>query len=211
METIAAAIGEGFQAGIGVLRSESPGHSPFRILIATLISLRTRDEVTIPASRRLFALGDTPADIAALAPRVIEEQIFPAGFYRTKAQRILQICTQLLEKHQGNVPHTREELLALPGVGRKTANLVLGEGFGIPAICVDIHVHRIANRCGWVTTDTPEQTEGELERTLPEKYWIPVNQLLVGFGQQVCTPGKPRCSQCPLAGWCPRVGVTGSR
>lgn len=184
---------------------------PFRLLVACIISLRTKDAVTSQASARLFACAATPQSIAELGEEEIARLIFPAGFYRTKARQIRAIAATLLEQQGANVPPDRDALLALPGVGRKTANLVLGLGFGIPAICVDTHVHRISNRLGLVATRTPEQTELALERVLPRGEWIDINDLLVTFGQQVCHPTSPRCSTCSLASRCPRVGVTRSR
>ena len=184
---------------------------PFRLLVACVISLRTKDAVTAAASARLFAAAATPRALAALPEGRIAELIFPAGFYRTKARQIREIARRVAVEHGGRVPAGREALLGLPGVGRKTANLVLGLGFGIPAICVDTHVHRISNRLGLVRTRTPEQTEHALEAALPERFWIDINDLLVTFGQQVCHPTSPRCSSCPLAARCPRIGVTRSR
>ena len=184
---------------------------PFRLLVACVISLRTKDEVTATASARLFAVAATPAALAALSERAIGRLIFPAGFYNTKARQIRAIASLIVAGHGGRVPADREALLAFPGVGRKTANLVLGLGFGIPAICVDTHVHRISNRLGLVATRTPEQTEHALEQVLPPRLWIDINDLLVTFGQHVCHPTSPRCSTCPLASRCPRLGVTRSR
>lgn len=185
--------------------------TPFRVLISTMISLRTKDEVTFAASERLFDAADTPGAMVALSPERIEELIYPAGFYRTKARNILEVSRAILDDHGGEVPATIEALTAFPGVGRKTANLVLGLGFGIASICVDTHVHRIANRCGWVTTRTPDETEGELASILPRRYWIEINELLVVYGQQTCTPTSPRCSSCTIAWQCARVGVERSR
>ncbi len=180
---------------------------PFRLLIACVISLRTKDAVTATASARLFARAATPAEVAAIARQEIAQLIYPAGFYNIKARQIQSIARRLVTDHGGSVPQKRDELLALPGVGRKTANLVLGLGFGVPAICVDTHVHRISNRLGIVATRTPEETERALERTLPRRHWIPINDLLVTFGQHVCQPTSPRCSTCPLGARCPRRGV----
>jgi len=185
--------------------------SPFRVLISTMISLRTRDEVTHAASARLFAEADTPRAVGALPVERVEELIYPAGFYRTKARNILEVCRILVEQTDGKVPPDIERLTALPGVGRKTANLVLGLGFGTPAICVDTHVHRISNRCGWVATRTPDETEAELASILPRKHWIEINELLVAYGQDVCTPASPRCSSCAITDRCRRVGVERSR
>lgn len=184
---------------------------PFRLLVACVISLRTKDAVTAQASARLFAVADTPAALAALTQEEIAHLLFPAGFYRVKARQLGALARRLLEDHDGRVPLRREELLALPGVGRKTANLVLGLGFGVPAICVDTHVHRIANRLGLVTTTTPAATERALETSVPQHLWIDLNDLLVTFGQRICHPTSPRCSTCPVATRCPRRGVTRSR
>jgi endonuclease-3 len=184
---------------------------PFRLLIACIISLRTKDEVTAGASARLFARADTPRAITRLQERTIARLIFPSGFYNVKARQIRTIARRLLADHEGRVPADRQALLSLPGVGRKTANLVLGLGFGLPAICVDTHVHRISNRLALVRTRTPEETEAALERVLPRRHWIAINDLLVTFGQSVCHPTSPRCSSCPLAARCPRRGVTRHR
>jgi len=184
---------------------------PFRLLVACVISLRTKDAVTAAASARLFAVASTPEAVARLAPARIARLIFPAGFYNTKAKQIRAIAQRVARLHGGRVPADLDALLAFPGVGRKTANLVLGLGFGIPAICVDTHVHRISNRLGLVRTATPEETERALQRVLPERHWIEINDLLVTFGQQVCQPVSPWCSRCPLARKCPRIGVTTHR
>ncbi|HQT94566.1 MAG TPA: endonuclease III [Thermoanaerobaculaceae bacterium] len=184
---------------------------PFRLLVACVISLRTKDAVTAAASARLFAVAATPRAVAALPETRVAKLIFPAGFYNTKARQIREIARRIVAEHGGYVPGDRDALLAFPGVGRKTANLVLGLGFGIPAICVDTHVHRVSNRLGLVRTKTPEQTEYALEEVLPQRYWIEINDLLVTFGQQICQPVSPWCSRCPLAARCPRVGVTHSR
>ncbi|MCJ7442578.1 MAG: endonuclease III [Thermoanaerobaculaceae bacterium] len=180
---------------------------PFRLLVACVISLRTKDEVTAQASARLFAVAATPEALARLPQSRIAKLIFPAGFYNTKAKQIREISRRIARDHGGRVPADRETLLALPGVGRKTANLVLGLGFGIPAICVDTHVHRISNRLGLVRTQNPEETEHALEKVLPRRLWIEINDLLVTFGQNVCQPVSPWCSACPLAERCPRIGV----
>ena len=184
---------------------------PFRLLVACVISLRTKDAVTAQASARLFSVAQTAQAVAALPEARIAKLIFPAGFYNTKARQIRAIARRVADEHGGAVPADREALLAFSGVGRKTANLVLGLGFGVPAICVDTHVHRISNRLGLVRTRTPEQTEYALEKVLPQRYWIDINDLLVTFGQQICHPTSPRCSSCPLAERCPRIGVTRSR
>jgi len=185
--------------------------SPFRLLVACVISLRTKDEVTAEASRRLFEIAHTPDRLADLEVDRIARAIYPAGFYNTKAGQLREIGRIIRDCHDGNVPANEDALLALPGVGRKTANLVLGLGFGIPAICVDTHVHRISNRLGMVATTTPEQTERSLNQVLPQNLWIPINDLLVTFGQNCCHPTSPRCSRCPLDDLCPKIGVTRSR
>jgi len=190
---------------VGIVAHES--RDPFQVLISCLISLRTKDEVTGEASARLFRLARTPRTMVGLPAVAIARAIYPAGFYRTKARTIREICRTLLARHGGQVPATMEELLALKGVGRKTANLVLTIGFGMPGICVDTHVHRISNRLGIVDTNTPEQTESALRQVLPRRYWIPYNDLLVTFGQNVCKPISPLCSACPVHADCPQLGV----
>lgn len=186
-------------------------NDPFRVLIATLISLRTKDEVTLAASQRLFALAGDPHAMACLSEQAIQEAIYPAGFYKTKAKNIRLISLRLIEQYGGRVPDTQHELLALPGVGIKTANLTLNLGYQIDAICVDCHVHQIANRLGWVHTKTPEQTELALQEVMPRRFWIPLNELLVRYGQLICTPVSPFCSKCPQAQRCPKIGVGRSR
>jgi len=186
-------------------------HDPFRVLVATMISLRTKDAVTSAASERLFTAAASPQALSRLPESRIARLIYPAGFYRTKARALRKTARVLLAEHRGKVPRTMDELLALPGVGRKTANLVLNLGYGLPGICVDTHVHRISNRIGWVATRTAEQTERALMTVLPRRYWISINELLVRFGQTVCAPVSPRCSTCPITPWCARRGVTTSR
>jgi len=184
---------------------------PFRVLVATMISLRTKDEVTSRAAERLLAAAPSPEALSSLPAAKIARLIYPAGFYRTKARNLRASARLLIARHGSAVPRSMEELLALPGVGRKTANLVRNLGFGLPGICVDTHVHRISNRFGWVSTQGPEETETALIRVLPRRYWIPINEILVRFGQSVCTPLSPWCSTCPAAQWCARVGVGRSR
>lgn len=187
------------------------GSNPFKILISTMISLRTKDDVTLSSSLRLFEEASTPEEIMTLTHEEIEKLIYPAGFYKIKAKSILEVCSILLKKWEGKVPDDKEALMALPGVGTKTANLTLGLGFGIDAICVDTHVHRIANRLGWIESPTPEKSEKALEKVLPRKLWIPINELMVHFGQQICKPVSPFCSQCPMSKNCPKIGVDRSR
>ncbi|NOK78443.1 MAG: endonuclease III [Chloroflexi bacterium AL-W] len=187
------------------------GQSPFRVLIATILSLRTKDTMTAVVAPKLFAVADTPAAMVELSEERLAELIYPVGFYRNKARSIRQVCAILLAQYDGNVPNDLGALLALPGVGRKTANLVLTAGFGLPGICVDTHVHRICNRWGYVQTKTPDDTEFALRDKLPEEYWMEINNLLVTLGQNICHPTSPRCSVCPIAEWCPRIGVTRSR
>ena len=194
---------------LGVVARET--RDPFRILIACLLSLRTKDQTTAEASQRLFQLADTPEHMRALSMKTIEKAIYPVGFYKNKAKQILAICQSLLRDFGGRVPDTIEELLTLKGVGRKTANLVVTVGYQKPGICVDIHVHRISNRWGYVQTRTPEETERALRQKLPAKYWITFNDWLVPFGQHLCRPISPFCSQCPVSQYCERVGVRTSR
>jgi endonuclease-3 len=176
-----------------------------------MISLRTKDEVTAAASSRLLQRAPTAQALAAMTEQRIARLIYPAGFYRTKARHLKQAAQLIAARHGGRVPSSLEELLALPGVGRKTANLVLNLGFGLPGICVDTHVHRITNRLGWVRTRAPLETERALMAVLPRRYWIPINGLLVAFGRRTCAPQSPWCSRCPIRVHCRRVGVTRSR
>lgn len=190
---------------------DANGESPFRVLISCILSLRTKDETTYPATERLFAKAKDPAGMLRLREASIAKLIFPVGFYRRKASQIRGISRILLGRHGGEVPRTIEELLELPGVGRKTANLTVTLGYGLPGICVDVHVHRIANRLGWLTTRHPDETEMRLREILPRRWWIPINETLVRHGQQVCAPVSPKCSICPVSGSCAKAGVTRSR
>ena len=185
--------------------------SPFSLLVSCIISLRTKDEVTHDSSIRLFDLAKTPAELGQLSEETIAKAIYPAGFYRIKAGQLRKIGRILDSDYEGRVPDSMHALLELPGVGRKTANLVLGLGFGIPSICVDTHVHRISNHLGIVDTKTPDKSEIALLKALPQDVWIPINDLLVTFGQNQCRPTSPICSSCPLDDLCPRIGVTRSR
>lgn len=184
---------------------------PYRVFFSTLISLRTRDEVTLAASERLFSKAPNLDSLILLNEAEIADLIYPAAFYRNKSVSIKKCADIIKQEHNGKIPSDREELLKLPGTGRKTANLTLNLGFGINAICVDTHVHRISNRAGWVKTKTPDETESELEKILPEKYWIPLNELLVIYGQNICTPLSPKCSKCLMTEHCSRTGVEKSR
>ncbi len=194
---------------LGVVAKES--RDPFRVLIACLLSLRTKDKTTADASRRLFALAHQPRTMLKLPLRRIERAIYPVGFYRNKARQIKDICRRLLEAYGGRVPDSIDELLTFNGVGRKTANLTVTVGYNKPGICVDIHVHRISNRWGYVKTKTPEETEEALRKKLPTQYWITYNDLLVPYGQNLCLPVSPWCSKCKLEKYCDQVGVVKSR
>jgi endonuclease-3 len=185
--------------------------TPFTVLISCILSLRTQDKTTLAASDRLFDLVTTPQAMLAVPVKTIERAIYPVSFYRTKARTIHAICECLLLRHGGNVPSDLDELLDLPGVGRKTANIVVTLAFKKPGIAVDTHVHRISNRLGYVRSRTPEKTEMALRRKLPSKYWIVFNDLLVAYGQNHCKPISPHCSTCKIALYCKRVGVKKSR
>ena len=185
--------------------------SPFLVLISCVFSLRTKDAVTLRASERLFSLARHPKDMLKLTARRIEKAIYPVGFYRTKARNIKAICRDVIERFGGQVPDSIDSLLTLQGVGRKTANLVVTEGFGKLGVCVDTHVHRISNRLGYVRTKTPEETEWALRKKLPKRFWIEYNCLLVTWGQNICRPVSPLCSRCAIRGLCRRIHVTSSR
>jgi endonuclease-3 len=189
--------------------SEATREDPFQVLIATLLSAQTKDAVTHAASTRLFAVASTPAAMVKLSEARIEKLIYPVSFYRNKAVHVRACCRRLLDEYGGVVPDTMEGLLTLPGVGRKTANLVLILSHASrDNICVDTHVHRIANRLGWVRTRTPEETEHALYRVVPKRYWAEVNLRLVTWGQNMCRPVYPRCAACVIARVCPKIGVT---
>lgn len=194
-----------------VARIARERHDPFEILVSTVLSLRTKDEVTAAASRRLLAIARTPRKLAKTHVRTIERAIYPVGFYKTKARFLKAIARRLIDEYGGRVPDTIDELLTFNGVGRKTANLVVTMGYGKDGICVDTHVHRISNRTGLVNTKTPEETEYALMEVLPRKYWIGYNELLVRFGQQVCKPISPHCSTCVLKPDCPQINVARHR
>jgi endonuclease-3 len=187
------------------------GRDPFLVLIFCLLSLRTKDPVAFAAACRLFEVAKDPAVLSALDYEIIQKLIFPVGFYRKKARTLIAVSQIISKKYAGIVPSTYSGLIALPGVGPKTAHLVLAEGFGIPAICVDTHVHRLSNRLGLVATKTVEQTQIELEKIISKDQWISINRVLVAWGQTICKPVSPLCSQCPLQDICPRNGVIKSR
>jgi endonuclease-3 len=187
------------------------GRDPFLVVVSCLLSSRTKDTVTLPASIRLFSLALTPEGMYGLSLEEVERAIYPVGFYHQKAHHIKKLCFLLVSHYQGKVPADFTALTSLPGVGPKTANLVLGIGFGIPALCVDVHVHRIANRLGLVATTTPQETEKALKLIVSPDYWIELNRLLVMWGQNICVPVSPYCSRCVVRDVCPRKGVTRSR
>jgi endonuclease-3 len=187
-------------------------HSPYTTLISCLLSLRTKDEVTEQASIRLLSKYDTPQKIVKLPITKIQELIYPVGFYKTKSERIVGISKILIEKYNGNVPETIDDLLKLKGVGRKTANIVMVYGHKKNGFLpIDTHCHRIPNRLGWIKTKNPEQTEEELRRILPKKYWVEFNHLFVKFGQTICVPISPFCSKCPINKYCKKISVKRSR
>ena len=186
-------------------------NDPFAVLVSCIISLRTRDEVTELASTRLFALAKLPAELLELSNAKIEKAIYPAAFYRNKTKSLKELCQVLVKEYSGKVPDKLEELLKLKGVGRKTANLTLILGHNKPGICVDIHVHRISNRWGYVKTKSPNETEMVLREILPKRFWKGYNDLLVSFGQNLCKPVSPFCGSCPVEDQCPKIGVNRSR
>lgn len=177
-------------------------HNPYLVLIACILSLRTNDKTTYPATLRMLELAKTPQEMAKVSEEDLANAIYPVGFYKNKAKQIIELSKTIVEKLDGKVPDTIENLVKFNGVGRKTANLVLAKGFDIPAICVDVHVHRIFNRIGYVNTKTPEETEFALREKLPVKYWLDINTLMVTHGQNVCKPTKPKCEECPIREYC---------
>ncbi|MCQ2739224.1 MAG: endonuclease III [bacterium] len=177
---------------------------PYLVLIACILSLRTNDKTTYPATLRMFDLAKTPAEMKNINPKILTKAIYPVGFYGNKAKQIIELSKEIDENLGGKVPDEIEDLIKFKGVGRKTANLVLSLGFNKPAICVDVHVHRIFNRLGYIKTNSPEETEFALREKLPQKYWIDINTLLVTLGQNICKPIKPMCNKCPIAKYCAR-------
>lgn len=178
---------------------------PFVVLISCILSLRTKDETTYPATMRMLELGRAPKDFLKVLQDDLEKAIYPVGFYKNKAKQILDIAKILVEKYDSKVPKTIEELVKFKGVGRKTANLTLAKGYGIPAICVDVHVHRICNRLGYVKTKTPDETEMVLREILPKEFWLDFNTLLVTHGQNICRPVSPKCNECKLNKLCAKI------
>jgi endonuclease-3 len=207
IEKIVQILTERYHNDTSALMDVSNARDPFRVLISCILSLRTKDEVTAKATKRLFARAQTPEEMLNLTKEEIEDLIYPVGFYHRKAEQIIEICLVLIEQYDSRVPDEIEELLNFKGVGRKTANIVVTMGYKKPGVAVDTHVHRISNRIGLVATKTPYQTEFALREILPQKYWIILNDLLVMHGQNICTPISPKCSICPIAEYCKRVGV----
>lgn len=203
---------ESSRRGAPVLSVESAiGRGPFAILAFTVLSARTRDETTILSGRRLLSRAPTPQKLARLTIPQIQKLIYPVGFYKTKARHLHALSLALIRDFGGKVPSSFESLISLPGVGMKTANIVLASAFGKATIGVDTHVHRISNRLGWVKTKSPEKTSAILNKTIPDKYKRKLNMSMVAFGQTVCTPLRPFCSECPLTKVCPKIGVASHR
>jgi len=186
-------------------------NDPYLVLVSCILSLRTKDKTTIEAAKRLFSLARMPREMLKLSVKKIQKLIYPVGFYRTKAKVISGLSKKITDDYAGRVPSSIEELLEFKGVGRKTANLVLGLGYKIPAICVDTHVHRISNRLGWVRTKSPEETEEALKKIIPRDLWIELNTILVTFGQNICLPVAPFCSKCSIKKLCRQKGVKNER
>ena len=196
---------------VPVVTAISSKRNPFMVLVSCILSLRTRDKVTASASDRLFILAYTPEDFLKLEPETVEKAIYPVAFFRNKAVTLFNLCEVLIDKYDGKVPESLDELLQLKGVGRKTANLTITLGYGNLGICVDVHVHRISNRWGYVETKSPDETEIALRKMLPKRYWKEFNNLLVSFGQNICKPTSPYCSKCCIEKYCSQIGVISSR
>ena len=192
---------------VPVVTKISRQQNPFMVLVSCLLSLRTRDEITDAASKRLFVLASSPKKLLRLDPKQVEKAIYPVAFYRNKTLRLYEISRALIDDNDGKVPDSLDQLLRLKGVGRKTANLTLVLGHNKPGVCVDIHVHRIVNRWGYVQTKSPNETEKALRCKLPKRYWMEINNLLVSFGQNICKPQSPFCSNCVVLEYCEQVGV----
>ena len=182
-------------------------HDPFIVLIACILSLRTNDRTTYPATMRMLKLAKTPKEFAALDKDALADAIKPVGFYKNKASQIIELSKIIANDLNGKTPYTIEELIKFNGVGRKTANLTLAKGHNLPGICVDVHVHRISNRIGWVKTSMPDETEMELRKILPQKYWLDINTLLVTLGQNLCRPTNPKCTECPIKKYCKKISL----
>ena len=180
-------------------------HDPYLVLIGCILSLRTNDKTTYPATLRMLKLAKTPQQMACVNVKDLEKAIYPVGFYANKAKQIIELSKIISNELEGKVPDTIDDLCKFNGVGRKTANLVLAKGYGIPAICVDVHVHRIFNRLGLLKTKNPEETEFALRETLPKKYWLDINTIMVTHGQNVCKPVKPQCNNCPISDYCQKI------
>ena len=178
---------------------------PYLVLIGCILSLRTNDKTTYPATLRMLELAKTPLEMSKVSPEKLAKAIYPVGFYENKARQIIELSRQIVEELDGKVPDEIEDLIKFNGVGRKTANLVLAKGFNKPAICVDVHVHRIFNRLGYIKTKTPEETEFALRAKLPMKHWIDINTLIVTHGQNICKPRNPYCDKCPIEKWCSKL------
>lgn len=191
--------------------SKNDEKNPFLVLVGTLLSLRTKDELTEKIIKKLITFIKTPRDLVNVSVKDLEKLIYPVGFYKTKARVLKNVASIIIDKYHGRVPSSIDELLTIKGVGRKTANLVVTEGFGKPGICVDTHVHRISNRLGVVVTTNPHDTEFRLREVLPPQYWIVFNSLLVTFGKNTCTPVSPKCTTCPIFHLCGRVAVNRHR
>ena len=179
--------------------------NPYLVLICCILSLRTNDKTTIKATKRMLEIATTPQEMQNVDAATLSKAIYPVGFYKNKAEQIIKLSGIIVEKYNGKVPSEIDELVKFKGVGRKTANLVLTKGFNIPAICVDVHVHRITNRLGYVKTKTPDETEMALRKILPKKYWINFNTLLVTHGQNICKPQKPNCEICSISKYCQKI------
>lgn len=196
---------------IPVVTAISSKRNPFMVLVSCILSLRTRDMVTASASDRLFVLACTPEDFVNLEPEQVEKAIYPVAFFRNKTVTLFNLCRVLIDEYDGKVPELLDELLQIKGVGRKTANLTITLGYGNLGICVDVHVHRISNRWGYVETKSPDETEIALRKILPKRYWKEFNNLLVSFGQNICKPTSPYCSKCCIEKYCSQTGVISSR
>ena len=196
---------------IPVVTAISSKRNPFMVLVSCILSLRTRDMVTASASDRLFVLACTPEDFVNLEPEQVEKAIYPVAFFRNKTVTLFNLCRILIDEYDGKVPELLDELLQIKGVGRKTANLTITLGYGNLGICVDVHVHRISNRWGYVETKSPDETEIALRKMLPKRYWKEFNNLLVSFGQNICKPTSPYCSKCCIEKYCSQTGVISSR